>query len=85
VLITRVVAVSVFGLALATSALAQTTPATPTAPTAPAGPNSSLQSIVHEHPDWFRSGRPYIPCPSSVGFDGHGACLGCPARCSKHF
>jgi hypothetical protein len=85
VLITRVVAVTVFGLALATGALAQTTPATPTAPTAPAAPSSSLEGLKQEHPDWFTSRRPYMPCPSSVAFNGRGACLGCPVRCPGHF
>jgi hypothetical protein len=85
VLIKRTLAVSVLGLALATGALAQTTPTTPTAPT-PTAPSSSLQGLKEGHPDWFTSHTPYIPCPSSVQFsDGRSACLGCPTRCSKHF
>ena len=31
------------------------------------------------------AGEPYRPCPSSVAFNGQGACLGCPTRCSWHF
>jgi hypothetical protein len=82
VLITRIFVVSAFGLALATGAFAQTTP---TAPAEPAVPGSSFQAVRDAHPDWFTSRRPYFPCPSSVGFDGRGACIGCPTRCSKHF
>jgi hypothetical protein len=86
VLIKRTLAVSVLGLALATGALAQTTPTTPTKPT-PSPPSSSLQGVRQEHPDWFTEDRiPYHPCPSSVQFnDGHSACLGCPTMCPTHF
>ena len=79
-LITRVFAVSVFGLALATGALAQTTPTTPTTPT-PSAPSSSFQGVKQEHPEWFTSQKPYRPCPSSVAINGRGECLGCPSRC----
>jgi hypothetical protein len=83
VLIARIFIVSAFGLALATGALAQTTPTTPTAPTAP---NSSLQGVRQEHPDWFTSRRPYMPCPTSVTLpDGRSVCLGCPTECPTHF
>jgi hypothetical protein len=85
VLIARFFVVLAFGLALATNALAQTTPTTPTAPTAPASPSSSLQSLMQEHPDWFKNRRPYMPCPSSVAFNGRGACMGCPTKCPGHF
>jgi hypothetical protein len=84
VLITRVFAVSVFGLALATGALAQTTPTTPTTPT-PSAQSGTFGSVKEQHPEWFTSHKPYRPCPSSVGFNGQGACLGCPTRCSWHF
>jgi hypothetical protein len=77
-LMTRIVVVSVFGLALATGALAQTTPTE-------TGPRGSFQSVKEEHPDWFTSNRPYKPCPSSVAFNGRSACLGCPTRCRGHF
>ena len=79
--ITRLFAVSVFGLALATGAVAQTTPTTPTS----SAPSSSLQGVRQEHPDWFTSQKSYRPCPSSVAFNGRGECLGCPTRCSWHF
>jgi hypothetical protein len=89
VLIKRTLAVSVLGLALATGALAQTTPTTPAAPTTPTpgAPSSSLAGVRQEHPEWFTSDRrPYFPCPASVQFnDGHSACLGCPTACPKHF
>jgi hypothetical protein len=86
VLIPRIVAVSVFGLTLATGALAQTTPTTPTTPN-PSAPSGTFESVRQEHPDWFTSQRPYRPCPSSVGFNGggRGACLGCPTTCPWHF
>jgi hypothetical protein len=84
VLIIRIVAISVFGLALATGAFAQTTPTAP-ATSAPSAPSSSLENVRQEHPDWFTSRRLYFPCPSSVAFNGRGACLGCPTRCPKHF
>jgi hypothetical protein len=85
VLITRVFAVSVFGLALATGALAQTTPTPPTPPT-PSAPSGTFQGVKEQHPEWFTSSqKPYRPCPSSVAFDGRGECLGCPTRCSWHF
>jgi hypothetical protein len=88
VLIARIFVVSVFGLALTTAALAQTTPAKPTAPATPAEPttpSSSLQGVREAHPDWFTSRKPYRPCPSSVAFNGRGACLGCPTTCPTHF
>jgi hypothetical protein len=81
----RVVPVSVVGLALATGALAQTTPTTPTPPTTPTTPTTPTPSPPKEHPDWFTSHRPYRPCPSSVAFNGRGACLGCPTKCRWHF
>jgi hypothetical protein len=67
VLITRVFAVSVFGLALATGALAQTTPTTPT-PTAPSGALGVLRSSIptgsqvksptgHVRRAWHSTGR----------------------------
>jgi hypothetical protein len=80
----RIFVVPLFGLALATGALAQTTPATPIAPT-PSAPSSSLQGVREQHPDWFTSHRPYRPCPASVAFNGRGACLGCPTQCPWHF
>ena len=80
-LITRAFALSVFGLALATGALAQTTPTTPP----PSAPSGTFGSVKEQHPDWFTSQKPYRPCPSSVSFNGQGACLGCPTRCSWHF
>jgi hypothetical protein len=78
VLITRVFAVSAFGLALATGALAQTTPT-------PSAPSGTFGSVKEQHPEWFTSQKPYRPGPSSVAFNGQGACLGCPTRCSWHF
>jgi len=78
VLITRVFAVSAFGLALATGALAQTTPT-------PSAPSGTFQGVKEQHPDWFTSLKPYRPCPASVAFNGRGECLGCPTRCSWHF
>src|SRR5262245_44097257 len=88
VLIARIFVVSAFGLALATGALAQTTPTTPTAPTAPTAPApgaETLTDVRQAHPDWFTSRRPYMPCPASVAFNGRGACLGCPTECPTHF
>jgi hypothetical protein len=88
VLIPRIVALSVFGLALATGALAQTTPTTPeTSPATPAhsAPSGTFQSVKEQHPDWFTAQRPYFPCPASVAFNGRNACIGCPATCSRHF
>ena len=87
-LITRIFVVSVVGLALATGAFAQTTQAPPTpsaAPPIPSAPSGTFQSVKEEHPDWFTSNKPYKPCPSSVAFNGRGACLGCPVRCPWHF
>jgi hypothetical protein len=79
VLITRIFAVSAFGLALATGALAPTTPT-------PAAPSGTFQGVKEQHPDWFKSNTPYRPCPASVEFsDGRPACLGCPTRCAWHF
>ena len=68
-LITRVFTVSVFGLALATGALAQTTPTTPP----PSAPSGTFGSVKEQHPDWFTSQKPYRPCPASVAFR---ACFG---------
>jgi hypothetical protein len=78
VLIPRIVAVSICGLALATSALAQTTPES-------SASRGASQTVKQEHPDWYTDRKPYRPCPASVAFSGRGACLGCPTRCRWHF
>jgi hypothetical protein len=84
VLIVRIFAASAFGLVLVNYALAQTDSAAPTTPTPPAA-GSTFQSVMQQHPDWFTTRRPYFPCQASVGFNGHGACLGCPTICSQHY
>ena len=53
--------------------------------TSPTTPSSAFQGVKEQHPDWFTSHKPYRPCPSSVAFNGRGACLGCPINCPWHF
>ena len=78
-LIPRIVAVSVFGLVLATGALAQTASDS-------SAPRGTFQAVKQEHPEWFTSRKPYRPCPASVAFsNGRAACLGCPTTCPWHF
>jgi hypothetical protein len=79
VFITRVLALSAFGLVLATGVLAQTASDS-------SAPRGTFEAVKQEHPEWFTSGKPYRPCPASVGFSiGRAACLGCPTRCAWHF
>jgi hypothetical protein len=83
--ITRAVAASVFGLALATGALAQTAQTAQTAQKPPTTSAAGYEGVKQEHPEWFKSKRPYFPCPTSVEVNGRNVCLGCPTTCQQHF
>jgi hypothetical protein len=79
VLMPRFVAVSICGLALATSAFAQTSPDS-------SASRGTPQGVKQEHPEWFAERKPYRPCPASVALsNGRAACLGCPTKCQWHF